>query len=41
MLCNDVYCTKENGKLENLTNLSMKFEDFNVEFTPEEYLYLD
>lgn len=41
LLCNDVYCNKSDGKLDNLSNISIRFQNYIVEFTPEEYLYLD
>lgn len=41
LLCNDIFCKKDDGKIEDLPNLTMDFQDFKVEFTPSEYLYLD
>ena len=41
MLCGDVSCHKDDGKIDDLPALKMKFQDHQIEFSSHEYLYLD
>lgn len=40
-LCGKKECKKEEGKIKDLSDLSLSFQNINIHFSPKEYTYVD